>query len=50
MEKRFNKKFKHLETTINNFLKKLTIAKLGIMKSDLDRIKEVIKEKLGVEL
>lgn len=52
MEARFNQKLDSLMTTLDNFLKRLTDfeEEFTIMKADIDRVKTVIKEKLGVEL
>ena len=52
MEARFNQKLDALMTVLDNFLKRLTDFEdeFAIMKAEVDKIKEVIKEKLGVEV
>lgn len=47
-----NKKIDDLVTTLDVFLKRLTVAEeeFEIMKADINRMKKIIKEKLGVEL
>ncbi len=52
MEERWNNKFDKLTTTLDKFLKRLTDMEdeFTIMRHDLNRMKKVIKEKLGVEL
>ncbi len=51
-ETRINQKFDRLMTTLDKFLKRLTDIEdeFTIMKLDLNRMKRVIKEKLGVDL
>jgi len=51
-EERVNKKIEKLTTTLDKFLKRLTNTEdeFEIMKSDINRLKKVIKEKLGVDL
>ena len=52
MELRLNQKFDRLVTTLDKFLKRLTDIEdeLEIVKLDINRLKKVIKEKLGVDL
>ncbi len=52
MEIRINQKFDKLTSTLDRFLKRLTDLEdeFEIMKLDLNRMKRVIREKLGVEL
>jgi HAMP domain-containing protein len=52
MEIRINQKIDRLTTTLDKFLKKLTDIEdeFEIMKADINRMKKVIREKLGVEL
>ncbi len=52
MEIRINKKFDKLVTTLDKFLKKMTDMEdeFTIMKMDINRVKQVIKDKLGVDL
>lgn len=52
MELRISQKFDHLATTLDRFLKSLTDSEdeFSLMKSDLNRIKVILKEKLGVTL
>ena len=52
MEIRINQKIDRLTTTLDKFLKRLTNAEdeFEIMKADINRMKKVIREKLGVEL
>ncbi len=47
-----NKKIDDLVTTLDVFLKRLTVAEeeFEMMKADINRMKKIIKEKLGVEL
>lgn len=49
---KFGRKLEGLITTLDRFLKRLTDAEdeFAIMKADVNRMKKVIKEKLGVEL
>ncbi len=48
----FDRKIDRLTTTLDNFLKRLTDHEdeLILMKADIDQIKAVLKEKLGVEI
>ena len=52
MEFRINQKIDRLTTTLDKFLKRLTDIEdeFEIMKADINRLKKVIREKLGVEL
>jgi len=52
MEERWNRKFDKLINTLDKFLKRMTDMEdeFTMMKNDLNRVKKVIKEKLGVEL
>jgi len=52
MEIRINQKIDRLTTTLDRFLKRLTDTEdeFEIMKADINRMKKVIREKLGVEL
>lgn len=52
MEIRIDQKFDKLTSTLDNFLKRLTDMEdeFEIMKFDLNRMKKVIREKLGVDL
>ena len=52
MEDRFSKKLDKLITTLDKFLKRMTDMEdeFEIMKHDLNRVKTVLKEKLGVDL
>lgn len=52
MEERWSKKFDKLITTLDNFLKRMTDMEdeFTMMRNDINRLKKVIKEKLGVEL
>ena len=47
-----NRKIDRLTTTLDGFLKRLTAAEdeFTVMKLDINRMKRVIKEKLGVDL
>ena|SRR3989338_6512557 len=47
-----NEKINQLTNTLDEFLKRLTIAEdeFEVMKLDINRMKKIIKEKLGVEL
>ena len=47
-----NKKIDKLTTTLDGFLKRLTVAEdeFELMKFDINRMKKVIREKLGVDL
>jgi hypothetical protein len=52
MEERFNQKLDKLTTTLDAFLKRMTDMEdeFAMMRNDINRMKKVIKEKLGVEL
>lgn len=52
LETRINQKFDKLITTLDKFLKRLTDIEdeFEMMKHDINRMKKVIKEKLGVNL
>jgi cysteine sulfinate desulfinase/cysteine desulfurase-like protein len=52
MEKRFNEKLDRLTTTLDKFLKRMTDMKeeFTFMKNDVNRIKAVLREKLGVSI
>lgn len=52
MEFRINQKIDRLTTTLDKFLKRLTDIEdeFEMMKADINRMKKVIREKLGVEL
>lgn len=52
MEARINQKFDKLVTTLDKFLKRLTDMEdeFEMMKLDINRLKKVIREKLGVDL
>jgi hypothetical protein len=52
MEMRINRNIEKLTTTLDKFLKRMTDMEdeFTIMKHDLDRVKKVIREKLGVDL
>ncbi len=52
MEFRIGQKIDRLTTTLDKFLKRLTDIEdeFEIMKADINRLKKVIREKLGVEL
>lgn len=52
MEHRINQKIDRLVTTLDGFLKRLTDTEdeFEMMKADINRMKKVIKEKLGVDL
>lgn len=54
MELRINQKIEKLTTTLDKFLKRMTDMEMEdefeIMKHDLNRVKGVLKEKLGVDL
>jgi len=51
-QSKVDKRFDQLITTLDKFLKRLTDLEdeLTIMKLDINRLKSVIKEKLGVDL
>ena len=50
LDLKFSQKFDNLTTTLDNFLKRMTDIEdeFTMMKHDLNRMKKVIKEKLGV--
>ena len=52
MEMRINRNIDKLTTTLDKFLKRMTDMEdeFTIMKHDLNRVKRVIREKLGVNL
>ena len=52
MEMRINQKIEKLTTTLDKFLKRLADLEdeFVIMKMDINRLKKVIREKLGVDL
>lgn len=52
MEIRINQKIDRLITTLDKSLKRLTDTEdeFEIMKADINRMKKIIREKLGVEL
>lgn len=52
LDLKFTEKFDKLTTTLDNFLKRLTDAEdeFTMMKEDINRVKRVIREKLGVDL
>ena len=52
MEKRFNEKIDRLTTTLDKFLKRMTDMEeeFTSMKNDVNRIKAVLREKLGVPM
>jgi hypothetical protein len=52
MEKRFNEKLDRLTTTLDKFLKRMTDMEeeFTSMKNDVNRIKAVLREKLGVSI
>jgi len=52
MDIKFDRKFDKLITTLDRFLKRLTDLEdeFTIMKADINRLKTVIREKLGVEV
>ena len=51
-ELRINQKIERLTTTLDRFLKRLTDAEdeFEIMKMDINRMKKIMKERLGVEV
>jgi len=51
-EEKINKKFDKLINTLDVFLKRLTDTEdeFVIMKAEINKMKEIIKEKLGVEV
>ena len=52
LEIRIDQKFDKLTTTLDKFLKRLTDMEdeFTMMKSDINRLKKIVKEKLGVDL
>ena len=52
MEIKMNQNFNHLITTLDRFLKRLTNMEdeFELMKLDINRLKKIIREKLGVDL
>ena len=52
MELRIGQKIDKLTTTLDRFLKRLTSIEdeFEIMKADINRLKKIIREKLGVEI
>ena len=52
MEERWSRKFDKLTTTLDKFLQRMTDLEdeFTMMKHDLNRMKKVIKERLGVDL
>ena len=52
METRINQKIEHLVTTLDVFLKRMTDMEdeFTIMKNDINKLKQVLKEKLDVDL
>lgn len=52
MELRISKKIDRLTTTLDKFLKRLTDIEdeFKIMKADINRLKRVMREKLGVDI
>lgn len=52
MEARINQKFDKLITTLDKFLKRLANIEdeMEIIKFDINRLKKVIREKLGIDL
>lgn len=52
LHKEIQEEIRRLTTTLDNFLKRLTDweQEFIILKAEMDRVKEVIKEKLGVEV
>lgn len=52
MELSISRKIDRLTTTLDGFLKRLTAAEdeFDVMKLDINRMKKVIREKLGVDL
>ncbi|MBU1177173.1 MAG: hypothetical protein ABIG88_03575 [Patescibacteria group bacterium] len=52
MEERINKKIDRLTTTLDKFLKRMSDMEdeFKIMKMDINRLKKIISEKLGVEI
>lgn len=52
LDLKFTEKLDKLTTTLDNFLKRMTDIEdeFTMMRNDINRMKKVIKEKLGVEL
>ncbi len=52
LDLKFSEKLDALTTTLDNFLKRLTDTEdeFAMMREDINRVKKVIKEKLGVDL
>ena len=52
LDLKFSRKIDELTTTLDNFLKRMTNVEDGftMIKNDLNRMKKILKEKLGVEL
>ena len=52
MEKRFNEKLDRLTTTLDRFLKRMNDVEeeFTFMKNDVNRIKAVLREKLGLTI
>ena len=52
LDLKFSEKFDKLTTTLDNFLKRMTDIEdeFAMMRADINRVKEVIKQKLGVDL
>jgi len=52
LDLKFSQKIDELTTTLDKFLKRMTDMEdeFAVMKSDLNRMKKVIREKLGVDL
>lgn len=52
MELRINQKFDKLTTTLDKFLKRMTDMEdeFEIMKRDINQLKKILKERLGVDL
>lgn len=52
LDLKFSEKLDKLTATLDNFLERMTTmeTEFTMMKNDLNRVKKVLKEKLGVEL
>jgi hypothetical protein len=52
LDLKFSEKFDKLTTTLDNFLKRMTDSEdeFTMMRLDIKRVKEVIKQKLGVDI
>ena len=52
LDLKFSEKFDKLTTTLDNFLKRMTDIEdeFAMMRADINRVKDVIKQKLGVDL